>query len=250
MKSIDLLEHGGATGTSPFALRHHGEYIALPDPRTRHYQWVLTALQLGHVPGTPGDLPEWKRALVFDRWCAAWDLPHRFEDARRLAYLVDHYRAAMSHDLHVHAHADLGDLWRARRWTLILDIVDRLPGHSQFGATIAMDEEHAQMMAEALAARNKDGGEDKDSGPPLTTWTPEVAVLTNVLDAVKGVQYAVVAVQAEKGKAPEPPKPSERPVTPLQRALKRAEFDRRKAAHDALVARVLPHKAKPKPPVH
>jgi len=239
MKNIDFLEHGGGH----FAVRHHGEIKHLPDPRAMHYQRVLAALYVGHAPGTPGDLKEWQRGLVFERWCAAWDLP-AFRDAQRLAYLVDHYRAPIAHDLQVYAHSDLGELWRARRWTLLLDILDRLPAHSWYAASVSMDPDHAKMMAESIAAREADGEDTSPRGPSLTTWTPEVAALTNVLDAVRGVQHAIVAVNSEKGKTPEPPKPSPRPVTPLERALKLAEFERKKAKHQSLVARVLPHKAK------
>jgi hypothetical protein len=244
MKSIDFLEHGGGH----FHVRHHGELVPLPDPRAMHYQEVLAALALTHAPGTPGDLKEWQRRLVFDRWCAAWDLPD-FRSAQRLAYLVDHYRPAISNDLQVYAHCDLGELWRARRWTLMLDIIDRLPAHSWYAASVSMDPEHAKMMAESLAAREEAGDEQKATGPSLTTWTPEVAALTNVLDAVRGVQHAVFAAQHGK-KAGEPPKPAPRPITPLERALKLAEFDRRKSKHEALVARMLPHKRKSEGPVH
>lgn len=244
MKDIDFLEYGGG----PLFIRHHGELILLQDPCAMHYQTVLAFLLVQHAPGTPADLPEWKRALVFDRWCAAWNLPE-FRNAQRLAYLVDHYRAAISNDLHVYAHADVGELWRQRRWTLLLDLIDRLPSHSWYASTVSMDEEHAKMMAEALAARQESDDDRKPVGPSLTSWTPEVAALTNVLDAVRGVQHAVIAVAAGK-KAPEPPKPAPRPVTPLERALKRVDFERRKAAHENLVARLLPHKGRAEGQVH
>lgn len=244
MQSIDLLEHGGGD----FLVRHHGELLSLPDPRSMHYQKVLAVLDLAHVPGTPDDLSEWRRQLVFDRWCAAWDLP-RFQEARRLAYLVDHYRSAISHDLAVYTPHDLGALWRARRWTLLLDILDRLPAHSQYAAAVSMDEDHAQMMAESLAARRESDDDATASGPSLTTWTPEVAMLTNILDAVRGVQHAVVAVQAGKN-APPAPDPAQRPVTPLEKAMRRVEYQRRKAVHENLVARLLPHKGDSGSPVH
>lgn len=239
--SIDFLEHGGASGQAPFAVVHHGEYIALPDPRARHYQWVLMALNVRHVPGTPEEIPDWKRALVFERWCAAWDLPV-FGQARRLAYLVDNYGSALNSDMSVYTHLDLGDLWRARRWTKLLDLIDRLPAHSWYNSMVSNDEEHAQMMADALAARQASGDAAEDRGPSLTTWTPEVAVMTSVLDAVRDVQHAVYAAQHGK-KAGEPPKRAPRPITALEKAMKRAEYNRRKAAHEDLVARVLPHKA-------
>lgn len=244
MKNIDFLEHGGGH----FHIRHHGLLVALPDPRAQHFQWVLQALALEHVPGTPDDVPEWQRSLVFERWRAAWELP-TFREAQRLAYLVDHYRSAISYDLATCTPYDLGTLWRARRWTLLLDIVDHLPAHSWYASTVSMDEEHARMMAEALAEREQDD-DAEGSGPPLTTWTPEVAVLTNVLDAVRGVQYAVIAANSEGGKAPEAPKPAPRPTTPLERAMRRADFERRKAKHESLVARLLPSKGRDGSPVH
>lgn len=236
MNEIDFLEHGGGH----FHLRHNGDLIALPDPRAEHYQWVLVALALQHVPGTPLEIPEWQRALVFDRWRMAWDLPE-FRTAQRLAYLVDNYRSAIAYDLRVFAGSDLGDLWRGRRWVHILDLLDHLPAHSWYSATVSLDEEHARMMADQIAAHTEKTGETpKPKGPALTTWTPEVAKLTEVLDAVNGVQYAVIAAQAGK-KAGPPPKPAARPYTPLEAAIQQAENKRRKKAHEDLVARVLPH---------
>lgn len=247
MDSIDFLEHGGA-GPSPFVVRHNGVDLALADPRDLHYQVVLVSLALEHVPDTPDDLPEWKRALVFERWRAAWALPE-YQSARRLAYLVDNYRAALTHDLLVYTSLDLGEEWRARRWQRLLDVIDRLPAHSWYAATVAQDPEHAKMLAESLARQQAASPAAEDKGPSLTSWSPEVAVLTSILDATRGVQHAVIAAQHGK-KAGEPPKPSPRPQTELQKAMKRAEYDRRKAAHESLVARVLPHKRPPEAPVH
>lgn len=235
MNGIDLLEHGGGG----FALRRGGELLSLPDPREQHYQWVLAALHLRHVPGTPEDIPLWQHDRVFERWCAAWDLPE-FSSARRLAYLVDNYRAAISNDLSVYTHHDLGALWRGRRWRLLLDVIDRLPAHSWYNATVVNDEKHAKMLADSMAARRADGPAE-DRGPSMTTWTPEVAALTNVYDAVRGVQHAVYAAQHGE-KAGPPPKAAARPSTALQRAMEAAERQRKRAAHEALAARVLPHK--------
>lgn len=237
MKNIDTLEHGGGY----FHVHIDGETLDMPDPREKHYQWVLMVLRAEHVPDEYElTMPGWKADVVFERWCAAWDLP-AFDDARRLAYLVDNYRASLSSDLLTFSNLDLGELWRARRWQTLLDVIDRLPSHSWYSATVAKDEEHARMIAESIAARGP-GAAAEDSGPSLTSWTPEVAVLTDVLDAINQVRYAVVAVQAGK-KAGDPPKSSPRPITALARAFKKAENDRRKSAHESLVARVLPRKA-------
>lgn len=244
MDSIDFLEFSGGPLTLVSAA--DADPIRLPDPRQMHFQKVLEALEGRFAPGTPGGMPFWKKDLVFDRWRAAHDLPP-FEEARRLAYLVDHYRAPISHDLALRGH-DLSSLWRERRWTLLLDILDRLPSHSWYSVSVTEDEEHAAMLAERLAAEPPSEGEN--AGPSLSSWTPEVAVLTGVLDAVRRVEYAVIAAQAGSKAAGQPPKPSPRPVTPLERALKRADFERRKAKHEALVARVLRNRPKPEEPVH
>jgi hypothetical protein len=242
MDSIDLLEHGGG----PFEIRLDGERLEMADPREMHYQAILLALHYEQAPLPYDGIPMWQWPVVFDRWCAAWDLPP-FPIARRLAYLVDHYHAALTHDLLVHAGLDLGTEWRARRWRRLSDVIDRLPANSHFSAAVANDEEYAEMLAKAAAERgDTKPGAGEDSGPALTGWTPEVAMLAKVLDAVNRVAYAVVAVQAGK-KAGDPPKPERRPQTALERAFRRAEFDRRKAAHDSLVARVLPHKRSVKP---
>lgn len=243
MNSIDQLEHGGAQPGWPFSIRLHGQTIALADPTTLHYQMVLAALYVEHVPGTP-PMADWKRDAVFERWRAAWGLPP-FNDARRLAYLVDNYRGALTSDLHTFANGlDLGELWRARRWEMLLDVIDRLPPHSWYASTVAQDEDHSKMLAESVAARQAQGEPAEDRGPSLTGWTPEVAALTTLIDATRGVQHAVYAAQHGK-KAGDPPKPMPRPVTALEKALKAASFNARKAKHEALVARVL----RRKPPV-
>lgn len=231
MKDIDLLEYG-----SPFALRVDGELIQLANPATLHFQTVLTALAAKLAPGTP-NVSVRKRQVIFERWCAAYDLPV-FQDAQRLAYLVDHYRSAIVYDLRTYAQADLGDLWRRRRWRTLLDLLDHLPSHSWFQATVSMDPEHAKMVAKAMASR-KDSGESENKGPHLTAWTPETAMLAKVIDAIKGVSYTVAAVQGAK---PSMPDPEPRPKTPIELEMKREEYARKKAAHEALVARLLPHK--------
>lgn len=243
MDDIDLLEHGGGS----FRIRLDGEDLPLIDPRAMHYQRVLMALQAEQVPlDIEPPPPVWTWPAIFTRWCAAWDLPS-FGSARRLAYLVDHYRAPIAHDLRVHAGLDLGTEWRARRWRSLIESIDRLPGHGHFSAAMANDEQYAEMVAKAAADAGKTRpGAENDSGPSLIGWSPELAMLTNVLDAVNNVRYAVIAVQAGK-KAGEPPKPARRPQTALEKAMRRAEFNRRKAAHESLVARVLPHKAAVKP---
>lgn len=234
MKDIDLLEYG-----TPFALRVDGKLLQLQDPAGMHYQAVLSCLAVGIAPGTP-DVADWKRKMIFDRWCAAYDLPV-FQDAQRLAYLVDHYRSAISYDLMTYANQDLGDLWRRRRWRTLLDVLDHLPSHSWYNATVSNDPEHAKMVAASIAARKDAGEETEKTGPHLTTWTPEASLLTSLIDAVRNVSYTVAATNGAKT---EQPAPAPRPQTALEIAIKRAEYERRKAKHEALADRLLPNRKK------
>lgn len=240
MKDIDLLEYG-----SPFGLKVDGELLQLQDPGSMHYQAVLSCLAVGLAPGTP-DVALWKRKLIFERWCAAYDLPV-FQDAQRLAYLVDHYRSAISYDLLTYANQDLGALWRKRRWRTLLDILDHLPSHSWYSATVSMDPEHAKMVAASIAARKEAGEDTKAAGPHLTTWTPEASLLTSLIDAVRNVFYTVAVTNGAKTEAPQP---APRPQSQLEIEIKRAEYQRKKAKHEALADRLLPNRRKPEDPVH
>lgn len=224
-------------------VRARGEVFELADPASMPYQLVLTYLQDGWPPASPPGATFREARLLFERWCAHFDLPS-FDDAQRLAYLVDHYPDAIAYDLQHLLRVDLGELWRARRWRTLLAFIDRLPGHSWYSAAITEDEEHAKAMAEILANR-PEGEEKKDDSPSWTTWTPEVAALKELQDSVNYLAYITVAANSE-GKAPAPPKPVSRPNSPIANALRRVELERREAKHQSLVARMLPHKAQSK----
>jgi len=236
MKNIDALE---AARGGPFVYRHSGQAVTGPDPAAMHYQVVLLALHDEVMPGTPQDLPYWKVRALFDQWQAHYDLPE-FENGRRLAYVADHFIDTLTHDLRAHLNVDLGEMWRSRRWNTLLAFIDRLPRWSLYYEAVANDPEHAKMVADALAQSGERDDSAVSSGPPLSNWTPEVEVLTRLIDAVKALHYIIPASQGSKS-AKMPP-PEERPQTLLERARKSGEYKRRKAKHDALAARMLPHK--------
>jgi hypothetical protein len=78
----------------------------------------------------------------------------------------------------------------------------------------------------------------------MHTWTPEVAMSAQILDAVRNLSYTLVMVNHDgKGAKPKPPEPAPRPYSPLEKAMARANHAKRKQEHDSLVARMLPHKA-------
>lgn len=225
----------------PFTYRLGGLTYLGQDPADLDFEDLLFILSKQDLIVIP-PMPIWMPPVLFERWSAHFDLP-TFEQAQRLAYVVNRYRDVLEHDLHVHSRADLTSLWRSRRWRFLLNLIDHLPRHSYYSETVSNDPEHAAMIERAMAAQ--DGDEDSNDGPvgpPLRDWTPEVAAIVDLTDAVRRVEYAVVAVQAEKGKGPQPPEPLPRPSSIADRAAKRARYARRKAKHDKLALRMLPHK--------
>lgn len=236
MGDIDRIE---AARGGTFQFRHDGQIVLLSDARDVSYQEILAALKDPRYL-TDVRMPEWKRTLLAQAWAAHYDLPE-FMHAQRLCYLVDRYADALTADLHAHAGVDLIELWHARRWRTLLALIDRLPATSAYAVAVSQDPEHSRMLADAMAKRAEQAdAEEEPSGPSLAAWSPEVDVITGLRDDVRLLQYYVRATNGDK-KA-QPPKPLPRPVTPMQRAVQRAQFESRKAKHESLVARLLPHK--------
>lgn len=236
MNDLDAIEQVGRQ----LVVRHGDSELALRRAVDLGFMHVLECIRLEHAPDTPGAIPEHQRAAVYRQWAAANDLPS-FKDAQRLAYLLDRYRTALTYDLRHYAQVDLVEFWQARRWRTLIDIIDRLPGHSWYSTAVYGDEEHAKMLADSLAARKAEEGDDEKKGPGLQTWTPEVAAITALHDTMRNVLYVL---EATNGAKVQPPRALPRPYSPLEAALKRSEMARRQASHDSLVARLLPHKSR------
>lgn len=232
------LERLDAGRGGPFWYRHGGVVRLGPDPVDLDFQAVLLALLQQKMPGTP-NMPLYKREALFRRWAAHYDLPP-FAHAQRLTFLMDRYSDDLAYDLQVWTRTDAGDLWRRRRWHTLLTMIDRLPPHCYYAEAVSKDPEHAKALAEAMAAAP--GGQDASpKAPPMRIWTPEVQVLTNIYDAIRHVDWTILATNVGK-KAPKPPDPSPTPTNLLSVETKRAEFKRRQAKHQALTKRLLPHK--------
>jgi hypothetical protein len=221
-----------------FELQYDGEVIALVSPDELGFQEVLACLQDPRYL-IDARMPEWKRRKARDAWAAHHDLP-TFDHARRLCYVVDRYAGPLTYALRSNVGVDLIEMWHSRRWQTLLDLIDRLPPTSAYAVAVSKDAEHAEMLADAMAKRAAE--QDGDDGPSLDTWSAEIDVLTSLRDDVRVLQYVVRAANGDtKAK---PPAPLPRPSSPMQKALKQADFRRRQAAHNDLVARVLPHKRK------
>ena len=225
----------------PLVVLHVGAVFSMDHPRDLSYRQIADFLQTDGGTLAPR-LPMWKASLLLDRWLEHHALGTR-QDIGRLSYLIEHYEHQLTYDLRAFLSTDLPELWSARRWRYLLMLIDRLPRWSYYSEAVSNNEEHARQIAESQARLNASVGQTQYN-PPMSTWTPEVAMLAEILDATRGVQHAVIAVQAERGKAPKPPERTPRPRTALQREMARAERERKQAVHEDLVAKFLPHKAK------
>jgi hypothetical protein len=115
----------------------------------------------------------------------------------------------------------LSDLVAARRYRLLLNVIDGLPSNSHYVAALAEDDDLAMNSPEPKART-----------PRLTEYSPETAA---IVDRLGDVISAVIA--AAGGTPPKIP-PYPRPETAADRVRARRRMER----HYDTVRRVLPHK--------
>ena len=241
------LERADAAKGGPFVVRWNDELWLMPDPVDLPFMEVLSRLAYG-LPETPTEgetpFPQWKLSTLLQAWSAHYDLPD-IRQAQRLAYLVDHYFDELTYDFAHQLHGlDFGDLWRRRRWATILRYIDRLPPDCWYSDAVARDPEHKKALIEAMAER--EAASDNDGPPPKPPWigwSNEVSVLTSLRDDIRQLMYVTLAVAGNK--QAQPPAPLDRPEHPTEQAAAVASNRAAKAKHKALVARMLPHKARP-----
>ena len=127
MKDLAWLENGPP---STFTFFHKGAAYALPDPRLMRHADVLAGLQCPAdlVPANVALMPLWKVHQLVDAWAAAYGLGDTAA-AVRLAELLSRYGESIEADLALKGW-DLTELWRARRWRFVLNLVDHLPRDS------------------------------------------------------------------------------------------------------------------------
>lgn len=227
----------------PFVVQWRGEQFLMPDPRRLPFEEVMTRLYLQALPDAPSDLtPRWKHGALFAAWSAHYDLPG-IAQAQRLAYLVDHYYDDLSFDFRVTLGGlDFGAMWRERRWTEMLRLIDRLPPNTWYSESVSKDPDHVAALVKAISEREDAG--DLDASPKKPSWvgwSPEMGILTLIRDEIRHLTYVTGAAAGARGQKPEP---SPMPESPYAVALRSADHARRKRKHEALVARLLPHKAK------
>jgi len=235
MNTLDALE---AAGTGPLVYTYDEIRDTLPDPQEIGYQSLLGLLSDEVFTDLPR-MPLWMCFRLFRAWQAHHSLPD-FAQAQRLAYLVDHYHDEIQVDFRVIYREDIDALWRARRWTYALNLIDHLPVDCWYTEAVSNDEEHAKMVAEAMAERRGGDDDDKPKGPPLRHWNQQASMMAELIDAVREVNHTNQQIAGGK---PGDFKSYKRPTTAIDRAQREATNTVRKARHDALAKRLLPHKA-------
>lgn len=100
------------------------------------------------------------------------------------------------------------------------------------------------MLAEAQAALPKQDQTDEPTAPPMVTFSAEVENLQGVINELRILRALFIQSKSKEGTPTVQPQLLSGPRTALQRAMVAAKYAQRKAKHEALVARVLPHKRK------
>jgi len=154
-------------------------------------------------------------------------------DDQRLAGLIARYGRAIEQDLAGRG-IELLALWQQRRWRCLLSLVDALPRHSAYVEALCDDDELAEYLltAETSAADR--------AWTPLSQYTPELEMATNLYDRLGEL---IQAVTASAGARPPKIRPYPRPRTAADRIRHRRAQDR----HRTLVARMLPDGPQPAP---
>jgi hypothetical protein len=133
---------------------------------------------------------------------------------------------AIEFDLHDRFGLDLLDFFRGRySWRKLLALILQLPRTSRFREAQLDDDEWARQVAHLPAAS---GG-----SPPMSTFTPEVELLTYIGESLQAIRGTLVQLGGGK---PGAVTPLPRPSTALDRAREAARMGRLSALVDEVDA--------------
>lgn len=225
------------TRNREFTYSWRGRVYTPKSPQEMTLPEIFDNLDRGILHDTP-HMPYWKAQLVGQQWAAFYDLPS-IQAIQRAAFLVGRYYDAIEYDLRTVVGADVDELWQTRQWRRLLNFIDRLPPNSHYREAVDKDPEHVEAIRKAVTARREQGEPDEtETRPPIRTWSPELEMLATMNDNIKRVSHTIA--QSKSKQKIDPPKPTPRPSSALARVF--SEFERRKASHEALTKRLLPHK--------
>lgn len=166
------------------------------------------------------------------------------DDLARLLWILGHFRNEVEVDLLQRVGVRLGDLWQRREWRLLLNLIDHLPRTTWTQQAMANHPEYAEKVAEAIAKRRSADVSDEAPSYPLLDWSPEVAGLAAVVDAVNALRSTLIAVNLERGKQPPKIEPFPRPRPLVDTMVDKKERALRWARHEDLTRRLLPAREK------
>lgn len=108
-------------------------------------------------------------------------------------------------------------MYIARRWRLLLNIVDHLPRTSHFIAAVADDDELAELQA---------AGNAPSYAPtvPMTEYTPEAERLSALIDVMR--ELLSLEIGKATRKKPRRVQPYPRPVTAAQRVARKRKYEK------------------------
>lgn len=168
------------------------------------------------------NIPAWKLDRVYTVWLAHNGLPDA-DQIQRLLYMMERYGDGIEYDFRSHLNLSLGDLWRARRWREILNLIDRLPSNSHMNQLLVNDEEH---LAQVMARQQE--RDQAPTGPSMSDWSQTNALLATLIDAVnRGTETA-------KGIANPKSRPSVQPTQRPRTAADAVRYRLDKQRHEEM----------------
>jgi len=191
-------------------------------------------------------LPMFRVRLLQRSWAVQQGLVEG-NQLQRLVWMLKTFHDEIEFDLLQRVGVDVGELWRARRWRLLLNLIDRLPRNTWTQQAMANHPEYAERVAESLAARRDKPDADEPWTLPLIDYTPEVAALASVVDAVNALRAVTIAANSKAGVKPPVIPPYPRPTTLVDTMVGKAQRQSRWTAHKNLADRLLAGRTPPQP---
>lgn len=218
-----------------FVIRVNGEPAELRSPLEMSWKEVAACIdnraafiRLAGMPSAGLDQVSYAQK----RWVAHFGLTPDDQSTRRLASIMDKYASKLEADFPRH-YPGIGpaDLWRARKWRCLLNLIDHLPQNTHYHHALMNDPEYAKAVAEWKAA-NPDSGEPKS--PPWSVWSPEYEGSQSIIDELRLLRATVVNVNG--GKAGEP-KLTLKPKSEIDKAIYRKKLEKHESLADRMLAR-------------
>lgn len=218
----------------PMQVRRDGVLIAVPS--ASELPWRIVAASVGsrmtwlrHV--WPGDS---MKVGHLNRAHRAWITHNGLPDPdalRRLVYMLDKYGDAIQVDLQRHYRLSADELWRQRRWSEVLRLVDHMPQDSHLNRLLTNDEEYMTAIL-----KRKKGPSIGPSRPSMADWSLTNSMLAQLIDAVNKNTATIEGVNAPKGKPAPKVEPYPRPATVTEKVERKLQREK----HEEMVGMLLP----------